>query len=95
MIRIAVAAALAAYVVYGIVPAFTGPNEAVERPRGVKSDRIPIQPLGTNCADTAWPYYRDNCVRGRQPADQTPSAREVRIVATDRTPPVDASSFAD
>jgi hypothetical protein len=94
MIRIAVAAALAAFVIYdaAIAPAFTGASQTVERPRGLKGDRLPVQPVGTNCTDAAWPYYRDNCVRGRQPAEQAPAPRVVRIVAADRTPAFDASS---
>ncbi|WP_068020899.1 hypothetical protein [Rhodoplanes sp. Z2-YC6860] len=98
MIRIAIAAALASFVVYdaAVAPASTGPNETIEQPRGVKGDRLPVLPAGTNCADAAWPYYRGDCVRGRQPSDQGPAARVVRIVAADRTPPGDISpSFAN
>jgi hypothetical protein len=48
--------------------------------------------VGASCADAAWPYYKDNCVRSRQPAEQTPAPRYVRIVAADRTLSFDISS---
>jgi hypothetical protein len=94
MIRITIAAALAAFVIYdaAVAPAFTGANEPTERPRGQKGDRLPVQPVGASCADAAWPYYKDNCVRSRQPAEQTPAPRYVRIVAADRTLSFDISS---
>jgi hypothetical protein len=95
MIRIAVAAAIAAFVVYdaAVAPAVTGANETIERPRGLKGDRLPVQPVGTNCSDTAWPYYRSDCVRGRQPSDHAPAVRFVRIVAADRTLASNTSSL--
>jgi hypothetical protein len=94
MIRIAVAAALATFVIYdaAVAPTSTGANDTIERPRGLKGDRLPVRPAGTSCADAAWPYYKDNCVRGRQPADPAPAARYVRVVTADRTLSGDASS---
>jgi len=94
MIRIAVAAALAAFIVYdaAVAPAVTEANKTIEQPRGLKGDRLPVQPVGTNCAGAAWPYYRGECVRGRQPSDQPPAPRFVRIVAADRPLPSEASS---
>lgn len=87
MIKITIAAALAAFVIYdaAVVPGFTGANEPIEQPRGLKGDRLPVQPVGSSCGDIAWPYYKDNCVRGRQPATQEPTTRTVRIVAVDRS----------
>src|SRR5262249_46346847 len=97
VIRIAVAAALAAFVIYdaAVAPAVTGANEPTERPRALKGDRLPIRPVGTGCADAAWPYYKDECVHSRPPVDQPPVARFVRIVAADHSPAGDAQSFAN
>src|SRR5262245_29901335 len=97
MIRIAAAAALAAFVIYdsAVAPALTGANEPTESPRALKGDRLPIRPAGTGCADAAWPYYKDECVRSRQPTDRAPAAHVVRIVAADRSPADSARSFAN
>ena len=51
MIKIAIAAALAALIVCDVtvLPASTG--ETIERPRGLKGDRLPIRPTGAGCND--------------------------------------------
>ena len=74
MIRIAVAAIIAVFVTYdATVPAATGLIETIERPRGLKGDRLPIHPPGAGCAEAVWPHYQGECVSGReQPADQMP-----------------------
>jgi hypothetical protein len=99
VIKIAIAAALAALIVCDvtILPASTGVTETIERPRGHKGDRLPVQPTGADCTDAAWPYYQGDCVGGRQqPGEQAPAARTVRIVATDRKPAGNpALSFAN
>jgi hypothetical protein len=87
MIKIAIAAALAALIVCDvtILPASTG--ETIERPRGHKGDRLPIQPTGTGCSDVVWQHHHGDCVGGhQQPSNQAPAARHVRVVATDRMP---------
>lgn len=79
MIKIAVAATLAAIVVAdaAFVPASTGTDATVERPRGLKGDRLPVraphQMPNAGCADAAWPYYPAECVRA-------PVSRFVRTV---------------
>ncbi|HEY5962485.1 MAG TPA: hypothetical protein VIU42_00545 [Xanthobacteraceae bacterium] len=85
MIKIAIAAALAALIVCDVtvLPASTG--ETIERPRGLKGDRLPIRPTGAGCNDVVW-HHHDVCVGGdQQPGKQTPGARHVRIAATDHT----------
>ena len=99
MIKIAIAAALAALIVCDvtILPASTGITETVERPRGYKGDRLPIRPTGAGCTDVAWPHYQGDCVSGQQqPSEPAPVARYVRVVATDRMRAGDpAPSFAN
>jgi hypothetical protein len=99
VIKIAIAAALAALIVCDvtILPASTGVTETIERPRGHKGDRLPVRPTGAGCTDAVWPYYQGECVGSRQqPGEQAPAARTVRVVATDRTPTGNpAVSFAN
>jgi hypothetical protein len=83
MIKIAVAAALAAIVIAdaAFVPASTGVSATTERPRGLKGDRLPIRPQGPGCTDATWPNYPAECVGNRrEPTDHTPSIRIVRSV---------------
>ena len=50
----------------------------------LKTDRPDYRPLGSECAERAWPYYGANCLIDRtQAAGQ---ARTVRLVTTDRLP---------
>jgi hypothetical protein len=52
-------------------------------PNVVKSDRLDFRPIGTDCSHRAWPYFETKCLRDRtQPGGQ---ARQVRVVATDRS----------
>ena len=86
MIKIALVAALAAIVIYdaAVVPPAIGNTQTIERPRGLKGDRLPIRSPGAGCPDVAWPSHQRECVGEReQPARQTPAAWHVRIVATD------------
>ena len=87
MIRIALAAALAAVVITdaAVLPASPGVTATNERPRALRGDRLPVRPTGAACADAAWPYYPAECVGGRGQPAGTPSARPVRIVAGDQT----------
>jgi hypothetical protein len=100
MIKIAMAAVLAAIVVYdaSVVPASTGLTETIERPRGLKGDRLdslPVRPSGAGCSEAAWPHQQGDCVGGReQPAEQAPVARFVRLVVTGRTPAGNSSTSA-
>ena len=48
----------------------------------LKGDKL--QPVGSDCAQAAWPYYEAGCVRGRTAPAVQP--RETRVVATDRLP---------
>jgi hypothetical protein len=84
MIKMAVAAALAAIVVAdgAFVPASTGAGVTTERPRGLKGDRLPVLvpnqvpsqiPSNAACANATWPHYPAECIR-------TPSTRLVRTV---------------
>jgi hypothetical protein len=85
MIRIALAAALVAIV---IVNATIGPaselGATVERPRGLKGDRLPVLAPNTSCVDVVWPNQQGECVRVRV-RELTPPARAVRIVTPGRT----------
>ncbi|MBX9825443.1 MAG: hypothetical protein K2Y27_10655 [Xanthobacteraceae bacterium] len=85
MIKIAVAAALAAIVVtdtaFFTVSTSTPASATTERPRGLKGDRLPIRSQGSRCADAVWPNYPTECIgTHREPADYTPSTRVVRSV---------------
>ena len=59
MIKIAVAAALAAIVIADAarVPAATPAGVTIERPRGLKGDRLQISPQAPGCTDAVWPNY--------------------------------------
>ena len=71
-----------------VVLALPGFSPSVEAGTGihspaVKSDRLYIRPLGTACADQAWPYYQTQCMRDRRQASG--QARVVtRIIAIDK-----------
>lgn len=89
MIKIAVAAALAAIVIADVsfVPASTSSGVATtpERPRGLKGDRLPVlapsHSPSAGCAEAAWPHYPAECVGSRrEPSGHTPSTRRVRSV---------------
>ncbi len=57
------AAAMGAALVVSL-PGFSPEVEArTPPPASVKSDRLDIRPLGTDCAQQAWPYYDVNCMR--------------------------------
>lgn len=76
------AALLAAAVM--LLPGMSPQVEASAPAPIAKSDRLDIRPLGTACAQRAWPYYEAHCVRAR--AGTVPSLQPVRIVTTDRLP---------
>jgi hypothetical protein len=83
MIKIVIAAALAAIVITDVtfVPASTGARATSERPRGLKGDRLPIHPQGPGCSDAVSPDYPAECVGNRrEPADPAPTTRIVRSV---------------
>lgn len=80
MSALAAAAALAAIIM--LVPGMSPQVEA--RAPAAKGDRLDIRPLGTACAQRAWPYYEAHCVRAR--AGATQPAQPVRIVGADRLP---------
>jgi hypothetical protein len=83
MIKIVIAAALAAIVITDVtfVPASTGAGATSERPRGLKGDRLPIRPQVPGCADAVSPDTPAECVGNRrEPADHTPSSHLVRSV---------------
>ena len=82
MIKIAVAAALAAIVIADAarVPAATPAGVTIERPRGLKGDRLQISPQAPGCTDAVWPNYPAECVGSRQQPSGTPSSRIVRSV---------------
>jgi hypothetical protein len=72
-----------AIVLPGMAPAVsanTPPEAGVQQP-AVKSDRLPIHPLGGACSQRAWPYYDGACLfEARWQGD----ARKVRLITTDR-----------
>ena len=82
MIKIAVAAALTAIVITDatIGPAATPASATIERPRGLKGDRLPLFAPNTGCADAVRPHQQGECLRVRE-RDETPPARTVRIVS--------------
>lgn len=49
---------------------------------GAKGDRADARPLATDCSQRAWPYFEASCLRDARNPQGT--AREVRIVSTDR-----------
>ena len=98
MIRMMIAAALAATVITGVtlVPPSTGLTETIERPRGLKGDRLPLRAPGVGCADARWPAHQDECIVGRAPpAGQTPAMRQMRTVAAEPTPADGSSPIAN
>jgi hypothetical protein len=91
MIRIAIAAALAAIVITDVafVPASTGLPETIERPRGLKGDRLPVLAPDARCDAPRFDGERECIGVRRQPAEQTPAMRHVltvvRTAAAERT----------
>jgi len=96
MIKIAIAGALAAIVVADVaVPTASSPaSVTIERPRGLKGDRLPVLAPNTGCADAARPFNRDECIRVReQPAGtitptvspMTGTMRTAFVAASDNT----------
>jgi len=70
-----------------VVLALPGLSPAVEAGTSAplsKTDRLDYRPLGSECAEQAWPYYAANCLRDRSQAAGQP--RTVRLVTTDRLP---------
>jgi hypothetical protein len=77
------AAALSAAVTLAL-PGFSPQVEAGISNPAVKTDRLDDRPLGPECAQQTWPYYRPECLRDvSRPAGE---ARVVRIVGIDRLP---------
>jgi hypothetical protein len=74
------AAALGATVTLAL-PGFSPQVEAGVSNPVATVDRLDDRPLGPECSQQEWPYYRAECLRGR-PSD----ARVVRIVSVDRLP---------
>ena len=88
MIKIAIAAALAALIVCDvtILPASTGKRRSNDRV-ATKAIAYRSNQPGTGCSDVVWQHHHGDCVGGhQQPSKQAPAARHVRIVATDRMP---------
>lgn len=77
---VAVAAIVAAWFV--AFPSLSPQVEASAPVPGAKSDRADLRPLGTECGQSAWPYFDAACLRdARNPLIQP---RDVRLVTTDR-----------
>ena len=76
MIKIAIAAALAALIVCDvtILPAGRA-GETIERPRGHKGDRLPIRPTGTGCSDVVWQHHHGRLRRWPPAAEQSGAGR--------------------
>lgn len=73
---IAVAAIVAACLV--VFPSLSWQVEASSPAPGAKGDRADIRPLGTDCAQKAWPYFEAPCLRdARRPLIEP---RRVRVV---------------
>jgi hypothetical protein len=81
MLRIALAAALAAYVVYDATSAsgLTWTAETASHPLLARSDRVLLPSAQADCPDVVWPYYPSECLK-------SPLQRRVRFVTTDRFP---------
>jgi hypothetical protein len=81
MLRIALAAALAAYVVYDATsaPGLTWTAETASLPLLAGNDRVLLPSAQADCPDVVWPYYPSECPK-------SPRQRQVRSVSTDRFP---------
>jgi len=85
MIKIAVAVALSAFVVYdAAVPSSVSGTIAIQPQRVGKGDRLPTHPSNSTCVDAVSPFYRGECIRRTNPFKQTPEPSSVRIVTADR-----------
>ncbi len=82
MSALAAAAALAGILM--LVPGMSPEVEARASAPAAKGDRLDIRPLGTACAQRAWPYYEAHCVRARAGASKP--SQPLRIVGADRLP---------
>src|ERR1051325_6668480 len=85
MLKIAIAAALAAIVLCdAAVSSLSTPATAtVERPRGLKGDRLPVFTPATGCPDATRPFSHE-CVNTRkQPAAPTPASQLVGTIGVD------------
>ena len=81
MVKIAVAAALAAIVITDVTigPFSTSATATIERPRGVKGDRLPMAVPEPDCAETGLPSTRGQCVGAPdRPAIRPPESRLVK-----------------
>ena len=88
MIKFAVAASLAVIVITdaAVSPVSTPTIGTIERPRGLKGDRLPVLAPNTGCADAVRPLSHDQCIGAReQPAGPPPASRLMRTVAAGGT----------
>jgi hypothetical protein len=67
-----------------LMPVVSHDADAGVPPPIVKSNRLDIQPMLTDCAQQAWPYYNANCLRGDKQASGGKTARPVRLISPDR-----------
>jgi hypothetical protein len=76
-----------------LLPTFSNPvvasapiqsdHMAVTTPvRDIKADRLDLRPLGSQCAEQAWPNFEANCVRNERAAPS--EIKTVRIIPIDR-----------
>jgi len=89
MVKIVIAASLAAIIVYNGTST-SSTSEAVEASapqRSLKGDRLPLGPV---CTQPAWPHYDTSCARSRTPDAKPAPVRQVRIVTIDRLPAAQA-----
>lgn len=64
------------------LPGFSPEADASTPPKVVKSDRLDMRPVGSECSPQAWPYYEATCLRDRREVSR--QAKPVRLITTDR-----------
>src|SRR4051812_14629323 len=85
------ALAFAALVAGGATILLSGASDMVVASAPIhagKGDRLDARPIGTECSQQAWPYFEAACLRDKRMA--MGEAKPVRIVTSDRLPPLNA-----
>ena len=67
------------------LPGFSPEADASTPAKVVKSDRLDLRPVGTDCSAQAWPYYEVDCLRDRRQVSR--QVKPVRLITTDRIAP--------
>ncbi len=68
------------------LPSLSAQVQAFAPVSGAKADRWDARPLGSACSRREWPYFEAGCLRDARHPDGV--ARAVRVVSTDRLPPM-------